>query len=113
MRHLYRLSSFVIVPSLYEGFSLVPLEAIASGVPVVISEIPVHREIFGKILKDCFFDIKAEMDSNQSLIQVCKQVLADRAQRIAQIKSSYQEESSHFNLEQNLKEHISCYESVL
>ncbi|MER7251347.1 MSMEG_0565 family glycosyltransferase [Kribbella sp. NPDC000426] len=34
-------------PSVKEGFGLAPLEALAAGVPVVLSDLPVFREIFG------------------------------------------------------------------
>lgn len=34
-------------PSVYEGFGLPPLEAMAAGVPAILSDIPVTREIHG------------------------------------------------------------------
>ncbi|MCI0709693.1 MAG: glycosyltransferase family 4 protein, partial [Chloroflexi bacterium] len=37
----------LIVPSVYEGFGLPVLEAMACGVPVMISDIPVLREVAG------------------------------------------------------------------
>jgi len=37
----------VRVPSFAEGFGLPPLEAMAAGVPVVCSDIPVFREVYG------------------------------------------------------------------
>lgn len=39
----------VLTPSLAEGFSLVPAEALARGVPVLASDIPAHRELGGAI----------------------------------------------------------------
>lgn len=43
LRELYRSSSYVVVPSFFEGLSLVPLEAISNSAIVVLSDIPVHR----------------------------------------------------------------------
>jgi glycosyltransferase involved in cell wall biosynthesis len=34
-------------PSIYEGFGLPPLEGMAAGVPVLVSDIPVIREVYG------------------------------------------------------------------
>lgn len=42
---LYAKASAYIIPSKYEGFSITPLEALASGCPVIASDIPVHHEI--------------------------------------------------------------------
>lgn len=44
---LYVNADLFVFPSLYEGFGLPPLEAIASGCPTVVSDIPVMREILG------------------------------------------------------------------
>lgn len=38
----------LISPSLYEGFNLPPLEALSLGTPILLSDIPVHREVFGE-----------------------------------------------------------------
>ncbi len=44
---IYTHALFLVFPSLYEGFGLPPLEAIACGTPVILSDIPVLREIYG------------------------------------------------------------------
>jgi glycosyltransferase involved in cell wall biosynthesis len=44
---LYRLAAVFIFPSLYEGFGLPPLEAMASGTPVVVSNVSSLPEVVG------------------------------------------------------------------
>jgi glycosyltransferase involved in cell wall biosynthesis len=43
----YRRAEVVVCPSRFEGFGLTPMEAIACGRPVVVSDIPPHREFLG------------------------------------------------------------------
>jgi glycosyltransferase involved in cell wall biosynthesis len=42
----YCQSSLFIFPSLYEGFGIPPLEALNCNCPIILSDIPVHREIY-------------------------------------------------------------------
>jgi glycosyltransferase involved in cell wall biosynthesis len=44
---LYRLANVFVFPSLYEGFGLPPLEAMASGTPVVTSNVSSLPEVVG------------------------------------------------------------------
>jgi alpha-1,3-rhamnosyl/mannosyltransferase len=44
---LYRGARFLVFPSLYEGFGLPLLEAMAVGCPAVCSDLPVFREVAG------------------------------------------------------------------
>ncbi|MEM9594287.1 MAG: glycosyltransferase family 1 protein [Acidobacteriota bacterium] len=44
---LYRKALWVVMPSLYEGFGLPAVEAMAVGVPLIVSDIPVLREVAG------------------------------------------------------------------
>jgi glycosyltransferase involved in cell wall biosynthesis len=44
---LYSNAVCFVYPSLYEGFGIPPLEAQACGCPVVLSDIPVFKEIYG------------------------------------------------------------------
>lgn len=54
LAELYRRASMVVQPSLYEGFGLPVLEAMACGTPVACADIRVFREVAG----DCaeYFD---------------------------------------------------------
>ena len=46
--HLYNQAIGFIFPSIYEGFGLPPIEAMYCGCPVLVSDIPVLREVCGK-----------------------------------------------------------------
>jgi len=45
---LYQKASVYAMPSIYEGFGMPILESLASGIPVIASDIPVLREAGGK-----------------------------------------------------------------
>jgi glycosyltransferase involved in cell wall biosynthesis len=47
MENLMAESDILVCPSGHEGSSLTPLEAMACGRPVAITDIPVHRELLG------------------------------------------------------------------
>ncbi len=44
---IYNLASVFVLPSLYEGFGLPPLEAMACGCPAIVSDIASIREVCG------------------------------------------------------------------
>jgi glycosyltransferase involved in cell wall biosynthesis len=60
-----------VFPSFAEGFGLPPLEAMASGVPIVCSDIPVFREVYGEAV--CYVDPN---DSN-SIVDGIRRVYRD------------------------------------
>ncbi|MCR5723547.1 MAG: glycosyltransferase family 4 protein [Treponema sp.] len=46
LKALYARAKLLVQPSLYEGFGIPPLEAMTVGTPVIISDIPVFKEIY-------------------------------------------------------------------
>ncbi|MFC6159252.1 MSMEG_0565 family glycosyltransferase [Kribbella jiaozuonensis] len=58
-------------PSVKEGFGLAPLEALAAGVPLVVSDLPVFRGIFG--------DAATYATGPAALAQALRDALTDRS----------------------------------
>ena len=67
LKWLYQNAELVIHPSLYEGFSLIPLEAASLNAKTLISNIPAHREIVGE--QALYFDLD---DANSLLNELDK-----------------------------------------
>jgi len=72
LRAIYRGAAVFIYPSLYEGFGIPPLEALACGCPVVASDIPVLREVLGDVVE--YFDPLSE----DALIDAIKQAIKNK-----------------------------------
>ena len=68
---LYNLAELFVFPSLYEGFGLPPLEAMACGTPVVTSDRPSLPEVVGEA------GLMVEATDSQELAEAMKRVLTD------------------------------------
>ena len=75
LRWLYRHARALVFPSLDEGFGLPPLEAMASGTPVVAS----RRGSLGEVLGDCA--VFVEPNDEQSIADGIRRVLDDHENR--------------------------------
>jgi glycosyltransferase involved in cell wall biosynthesis len=74
---LYSAAAGFVYPSIYEGFGLPPLEAMACGCPVAVSNIPAHREVCGEAAM--YFDPFSPEDVSSKLQWLLRPDSADRA----------------------------------
>ena len=67
----YRQARVAVCPSRFEGFGLGPLEAIASGTPAAVSDIPPHREFVGETAR------LFPLDDDRALVDAVTRALED------------------------------------
>ena len=84
LRDLYSACRVFVYPSLYEGFGLPPIEAMACGAPVIVSDIPALMESTGGAAR-----IAAARDADE-LAQAMSDVVNDDEERTALIKAGRQ-----------------------
>jgi glycosyltransferase involved in cell wall biosynthesis len=103
---LYRLASVFVFPSLYEGFGLPPLEAMASGTPVITSNVSSLPEVVG--------DAAVLIDPHEP------EAIADAIQRVltdVELRSSLRERgfarARHFSWERSIARVRDSYTEVL
>jgi len=104
---LYRHAICSVVPSLMEGFSLTALESISSKCPVIISDIPVHREICGDVA--IYFNPKKAEDLKDKMEFVSKLKEEDREKLIEKGMT----QSKKFSWNKMLNETLKVYKDVL
>jgi glycosyltransferase involved in cell wall biosynthesis len=68
LNHLYNHASLLVYPSLYEGFGLPPLEAMASGCPVAVSKNSSLPEVVGEA--GVYFDPLEVEEIAQSIFRI-------------------------------------------
>jgi glycosyltransferase involved in cell wall biosynthesis len=74
---LYSGAAGFVYPSVYEGFGLPPLEAMACGCPIAVSDIPAHREVCGSTA--LYFDPFSPEDLSSKLELLLRLDAASRA----------------------------------
>jgi len=100
--NLYKNAETLAFVSLYEGFGLPPLEAMALGIPSIVSDIPVLREICGKAA----YYINPFDEEN--IAQGIYKVLADKLLK-NELTQNGIERVKFFNHEKMMNEHLKIY----
>lgn len=103
---LYRCSSAFVYPSLYEGFGIPPLEAMACGAIVVASDTSSIPEVVGDA--GILFDPTSACD----LADILLQVLGSSTERDRLIQKGYQRTKT-FSWEKTAQQTVAVYRSLL
>lgn len=102
---LYRQAKAFVFPSLSEGFGLPGLEAMAQGIPVVASDIPVFREVYNQAA--AYFN----PFSPEEMAQTIKQVTQNTKQRRKLIKEG-KKQAKKYSWEKMAKEALAVYNAA-
>ena len=103
---LYSASECLIIPSLYEGFGLPILEAMACGTPVITSNVSSLPEVAGNagILVDPY--------NIEEITDAINILLSESAKRAQLIKAGY-DQAKQFNWEKSATQLKSIYDRLL
>lgn len=108
LRVLYTHAAATVCPSLAEGFDYSGLEAMSCGSPVVASEIPVHREVYGDACS--YFDPY----SVQQLADCIQSVTGDLGpEQMQDLTRLGLERAAHYNSERSMDEWSRFLETLL
>ncbi len=105
LRVFYAATEVFCFPSLYEGFGLPPLEAMAAGAPVVTSNVTSLPEVVGQA---------AEIVNPENVFDIARgirEVLLDPERRAHLVRSG-REQAGHFNWEKTAAEVLAVYREV-
>lgn len=102
---LYQQAEAFVFPTLSEGFGLPGLEAMACGCPVVCSDIPVLREVYGEAAE--YFDPLDINDMTRKIKTVC---FNDLNHRNKLIKKGF-EQVKKYSWQKMTRETLRTYES--
>jgi glycosyltransferase involved in cell wall biosynthesis len=103
---LYQMADVFVFPSLYEGFGLPPLEAMANGTPVVTSNISSLPEVVGDAA------LTVDPYNIDDIAGAIRQLLTDRQLRARLITDGY-ERARGFSWERSVAQIHAAYQRAL
>src|SRR5687768_10749172 len=106
LRAIYSSCKTFVYPSLYEGFGLPPLEAMACGAPVIASRIAAHVETLGAHAH------LVEPTDKHALAKVIATLLENQNERDRLSRSGI-EHAARFTWEKTAKLTLKVYEGLL
>jgi glycosyltransferase involved in cell wall biosynthesis len=106
LAQIYNLATAFVYPSLYEGFGLPPLEAMACGCPVIVSRAACLPEVCADAA--CYVD----PTDVQSIAEGIDKVLADEELRRSLIKTG-RERAKLFTWENTARKTLEVFDEVL
>jgi glycosyltransferase involved in cell wall biosynthesis len=106
LRAFYGAASAFVFPSLYEGFGLPPLEAMASGTPVVTSNISSLPEVAGEAA------VLVNPENVFEIARGIREVLTDESLR-AELIEKGQAQARRFSWETNARQMLDVYREVV
>jgi len=101
-----RAADLFVYPSLFEGFGLPPLEALACGTPVIVSDISSLPEVVGEAA------LKVDPYRPEEMAAAMRRVLTDRA-LAAQLRAAGPQQAARFSWQRAAQETVSAYRYVL
>lgn len=102
---LYQNASLFVYPPLDEGFGIPPIEAMSSGCPVAVSDIPIFREIIGSA--GLYFD----PNNVSSLSLIIGKILAHTKLQQILIKRGISQ-SKKYDWDRSAKQLLKIYEEI-
>lgn len=105
LAHIYNLATVFIYPSLYEGFGLPPLEAMACGTPVIVSNVASLPEVCGDAA--IYIEPTNHIDIKNKILVIAK----DEKLR-EELSQKSKAQAALFSWEKSASKHFEVFEKV-
>ncbi len=103
---IYNSASMLVFPSLYEGFGLPPLEAMACGCPVIVSNTASLSEVYG----DAAYYV--DPYNPESIAEGIHKLLYDKGLRQGLIQKGFKR-TKMFTWKNSVEKHMNIFEEVI
>lgn len=96
----------LVVPSIWEGFGLIAVEAMASSVPVIVSDVPGLSEIVGEA------GVKCSVNNIEEFVQAIKKVAND-SEYSHELTKLGEKQASKYDIRKMTENYLRLYEQLV